>query len=125
MAIMFDSVQIGPVKDGRRMVTLPSVNKGAYIQCEAPVEEVDQYMSNRKEVEKQAGIKEALSFGIATIVGAACAAVSKMEGKLLEKSVLGAACGVLVGMIGALGFMQQAQNKIQKLNDEFIAQNNK
>ena len=125
MTFMVDSVQIGPVKDGRQMVTLPSVNKGAYMQCEASVEQVDQYMANRKEVEKQAGVKEALSFGIATVVGAACAAVSKIDGKLLEKSVLGAACGVLVGMIGALGFMEQAQNKIQKLNDQFIAQNSK
>lgn len=123
--MLYDVVQVGPVKNGRQTVSLPSVKNNVYVQCEADKEDVDKFLSQRKKIENKAAKKSLLTIGLGTVAGALIGLASKTAESVGSRSGIGAVIGMTAGAMCAIGVCLRADNKKAKLNDRFIAENSK
>jgi len=126
MTILFvDSLQLGPVKDGKQIVTLPDRKRNAMVQCEAEKEKVDEFLSKREKIDNKTLKNQSISIGAGTVAGTLIGLISKVNASKLEKSGFGALLGMTAGLFVALGCADYRNSKFAKLNDEFIAENSK
>lgn len=125
MAVLFNTVQVGPTKDGKQTITLPSEKRGAYVSCNTTPEKVDEYMSSRKNIEKDTNQKSGILLGLGTLAGMAIGAlaIKSKDAKMYEKLGFGGITGCFVGFLGALGLAEYGTKQIEKLNDKFISEN--
>ena len=124
MAVLFDTVQVGPVKDGRQTITLPSTKSGVYVSCNTSSEKVDEYISSRKNIEKDTNQKAGILMGLGTLAGMAVGALMNTKNaKMYEKLGFGGIIGFSVSLLGALGLAGYGTKQIEKLNDKFISEN--
>ncbi len=122
MTVGINSVQVSPVNNGRQTITIPVDKKGAYIQCNTTAEKVDAYMSAQNRIKEKAGNRGVLFALLSTIAGLGVGHFA-CKGDLVGKLVIGGGSGLLAGFIGALCFADAGDKKIQKLNEDFVAQN--
>lgn len=125
MTLLFDTVQVGAVHNGRQTVTIPDKKKGIYTTVNSTPEKVDEFLTERKNNEKKSEKQQWISLGTGTVLGGLIGTAFKLEKGMsrLASGVGGALFGAAVSLFPILYFAIKGDNQNYKLNEKFIAEN--
>lgn len=125
MPLIFDAIQVGPVKDGKQTITVPNDKKGVYTTLTVEQDKVDLFLSERKSIESKGNKNVIASMIGGTVLGAITgifAKVSKFSSKL-ENIALHSSIGMVVGAFAGLGICLKTSSDMAKLYNNFIYDN--
>ena len=125
MSLLFDVVQVGAVHNGKQSITFPDSKTGTYrTVCTTP-EKVDEFLTERKNIENKANKCAWIALGALTFAGALIGGAGKFakDASRLENAAICAFLGAASSLIPTLGFAIKQDGDARKLTQQFIADN--